>query len=91
MKKKDRIYIIIDIFVPVDIRISDQKNLKRKIRRMWNIISAYVAPVIVGALRSTTKDLKGSINELGVSMSTALLEKTVLLGAARISQKVLES
>lgn len=62
--------MITDISVPGDIRISEKEkskvekyhDFKREIR-MWNIRSAKVVPVIVGALGSTTKTLKDWINE----------------------------
>ena len=46
--------------------------------------------MVVGALGSTSKKLKKCIEELGVVISTALLQKTALLGTARILRKVLD-
>ena len=57
---------------------------------MWNIRSIKVIPVVVGALGSTSKKLKKCIEELGVVISTVLLQKTSLLGTARILRKVLD-
>ena len=51
---------------------------------MWNIRSIKVIPLVVGALGSTSKKLKYCIKELGVAISTALLQKTAPLGRARI-------
>ena len=45
---------------------------------------------LVGALGSTSEKLKNCIEELGVVISTALLQKTALLGTARIVRKVLD-
>ena len=44
----------------------------------------------VGALGSTPKKLKKYIEELGVVISTALLQNTALLGMAGILRKVLD-
>ena len=57
---------------------------------MWNIRSIKVIPVVVGALGSTSKKLKKYVEELGDVISTALLQKTALLGTARILRKVLD-
>ena len=40
--------------------------------------------MVLGALGSTSKKLKKSIEELGVNISTAILQKIVLLGTAHI-------
>ena len=47
---------------------------------MWNIRGIKVILVVVGVLGSTTKKLKNCIDELGVVISKALLEKTTLVG-----------
>ena len=57
---------------------------------MWNIRSIKVIPVVVGALGSTSKKLNKCIEELGVVISTAILQKTALLGTACILRKVLD-
>ena len=44
--------------------------------------------MVVGALGSTSKKMKNCIEELGVVISTALLQKTALLGATHILRKV---
>ena len=56
---------------------------------MWNIRSIKVIPVVVGALSSISKKLEKCIEELGIVISTALLQKTALPGTARILRKVL--
>ena len=98
MNKNERSCAIIDIAIPGDIRVSEKEKekieryqeLKREIKRMWNIRSIKVIPVVVGALGSTSKKLKKCIEELGVVRSTTLLQKTALLGTARILRKVLD-
>ena len=69
---------------------SNQKNmeLKRVIKRIWNIRSIKVIPVVEGTLGSTSKKLKNCI-ELGVVISTALRQEIALLRTARILRKVL--
>ena len=43
---------------------------------MWNIRSIKAIPVVVGVFGSTTKKLKNCIEELGVVISTVLVQKT---------------
>ena len=50
---------------------------------MWNIRSVKVIPVVVGAIGSTSKKLRKCIEELGVIISTIILQKTALLGTTR--------
>ena len=57
---------------------------------MWKIKIIKVITVVVGALRSTSKKLQNCIEDLGVVISTALLQKIALLGTACISRKVLD-
>ena len=84
--------------IPEDLRVSEKEKekieryqeLKRKIKRMWNIRSIKVIPVVVGAHGSTSKKLKKCIEQLGVVISIVLLQKTTLLGTAHILRKVLD-
>ena len=57
---------------------------------MWNIRSIKAIPVVVGVFGSTTKKLKNCTEELGVVISTALLQKTALLGTACVLRTVLD-
>ena len=49
-----------------------------------------VVPIVVGSLGSVTKNLDKWQGELNVKISISLLQKTTLLGTARILRKVLE-
>ena len=98
VNKNERRCAIIDMAIPGDITVGEQEKekieryqeIKREIKRMWNNRSINVIPVVVGALGSTSKKLKKCIEELGVVISTVLLQKTALLGTARILRKVLD-
>ena len=59
------------------------QDLRKEIKRIWNMRSVIVVPVIVVALRSITKNLHEWLEKL-------LLQKTKLLGTARILRKVLK-
>ena len=98
VNKNKKSCVIIDIAIPGDIRVSKKEKenieryqkLKREIKRMWNIRSIKVISVAVRTLCSTSKKLKSSIEELGVIISTALLQKTTLLRTSLIFKKVLD-
>ena len=98
VNKNKKSCAIIDVAIPGDIRVSKKekenieryRKLKREIKRMWNIRSIKVIPVAVRTLCSTSKKLKSSIEELGVIISTALLQKTTLLRTSLIFKKVLD-
>ena len=65
----ERSCAIIDTAIPGDTKVSEKEKekiegyqeLKRETKRMWNIRSIKVIPVIVGALGSTSKKLKKCI------------------------------
>ena len=78
VNKNERSCAIIDIAITGDIRVSDTPELKREIKRMANIRSIKLIP------------LKNCKEELGVVISTELLQKTALLGTACILRKVLD-
>ena len=50
-----------------------------------------VVPVVVGALGAVSKRLDTWLDKLGITIDTGSLQKTALLGTARILRKVLES
>ena len=77
VNKNEKSCTKIDIAVPGDIR-------KRKIKRMWNMRSIKVIPVVVWTLGSISKKLKNYREELVVVVSTALLQKTTLSRTACI-------
>ena len=84
--------------MPGDSRTSDKEkekvekyqDMKREIKRIWNMWSVIVVPVIVGALRSITKKLDEWLEKLDFIVNIPLLQKTTLLGTTRISRKVLD-
>ena len=98
VNKNERSCVIIDIALPEDIKVSKKERekieryqeLKREIKRMWNIRSIKVIPVVVRTAGSTSKKLKSCREELEVVISTALLQKTALLWTACILKKVLD-
>ena len=83
--KKEQKGIIIDIAVPADVRVGEKEkekvekyqDLKREIGRLWRLKMVEVLLVVVG-------EFDGRIEKLQI------MQKTALLGTARILRKVLE-
>ena len=82
-------YIMIIILIIIIIIIIYQ-DLKREVKRIWNMRSVIVVPVVIGALGSITKKLNEWLEKLELAVNIVLLQKTTLLGTARILRKVLE-
>ena len=97
VNKKERKCYIIDFAVPGDVRIAEKEmekiekydELKREVERLWKV-KAKVIPIVLGALGTVTRNLSNYIKEIGVKTQIKLIQKSVLLGTARVLRKVLE-
>ena len=84
--------------MPADRRVEEKEqeniekynDLKREIGRMWGIRKVQVVPVVIGALGSVTKRFDKGIEKLDIQCNSFDMQKTALLGTARILRKVLE-
>ena len=98
LKKKESTAIIIDISVPGDTRIKDTEeakilkyqDLRREIKKLWNLKSVKVVPIIVGTLRAVTPNLRKYLDEVDCNLSISNIQRTALLGTARILRMVLD-
>ena len=98
VNKMEKTVIIIDDAVPGDKRIIDKEkeniekyqNLEREILRLWNLKKIDVIPVVLGALGSVTKNFEKYVDKIGIKIDLHNVQKTTLLGTARILRKVLE-
>ena len=96
--KEKKEALIVDIAVSADTRIAGKElekaekyqDLKCEIKRLWELRCAKVVPVVIGALGSVTKDLECWIENMDIVPEVGVLQKTALLGTARILRKVLE-
>ena len=93
--KKEHKAIIIDVGVPVDVNVEEKEieqyqELKREIERLWKLKKVEVVPVVIGALGCVTKGFEKWIEKLEIHSNFGVLQKTALLGTARILRKVLE-
>ena len=97
--KTERKCHLIDIAVPWDKRteLKEQENvdnyseLRREVKKIWNLSQVVVVPVVIGALGVTSKRLKDWLEKLDVNSSIELLQKAALLRTAKIVRQVLET
>ena len=94
--KKERSCKIIDFAVPGDSRIEKEKDkiekyqdLGRELQKIWNV-KVKIIPLVVGPLGAIPKQFGNRLNQIGIAVGTAQVQKTVLLGTARILRKLLE-
>ena len=71
-------------------KIEKYQDLKREIGKLWGIRQKEVVLVVVGALGAVSRRLDAWLDKLRITIRTGLLQKTALLGTARILRKVLE-
>ena len=65
-------------------------RLAFELKQLWSMKKVIVIPIIVGALGTVSKDLENYIEQLGITIWLEHLQKTALLGTARILRKVFE-
>ena len=81
--KKGKSCIIIDIAVPGDCRICRVSKLEERAEKAWSLKKVEIVPVVVGGLGCISKGFSRW-------MDIGMVQKSVLLGTARILRKVLD-
>ena len=66
-------------------------DLKREIATMWGMKKVTAIPVVIGSLGAVAKEFDKWIEEIGIYLRAGHVQKTALLGTARILRKVLET
>ena len=87
----------IDFAMPYDTGVDDKDveeiekylDLARELKKVWNM-KVIVVPLVVGALRTPTKELEKRLKTFGIETKITELQKTVLIHTSRILQKVIE-
>ena len=79
-----------NIIVKEKEKIEKYQNLKREILRLWSLKKIDVIPVVLGALRSVTKNFEKYVDKIGIKVDLHTVQKTTLLRTAKILRKVLE-
>ena len=85
--------MIIDVALPGDDRVKDKELnkkvekyqlLKDEIAKVWQMRKVIVVPVVIGALGAVSVDFKEYMRRIGVKMRLEVIQKTALLGTAKI-------
>ena len=66
------------------------QELKREMRRLWKMRNAEIVPVVIEALGSVSTEFDRWMGKLGITCNVGVMQKTALLGTAKILRKVLE-
>ena len=69
-------------------KILKYKDLTIEIQRMWNV-KARVIPVVIGATGTISKSFRKYVSNIPGNHDVKELQKTAILGTARILRKVL--
>ena len=88
---------IVDVVIPGDEWVSKRevgktekyKVLKDEISRIWGMKEVMVIPVVVGALDAKSTGFEKYIAAIEIEMRVEHVQKTALLGTARILRQVL--
>ena len=90
--------ITIDVVVPADVRVGEKErekvekyqDLKTEIARLWKLKMVEFVPVVIGALRSFTKDFDGWIEKPGIKTMLEGCQVLHCSGLRGYGKKVLE-
>ena len=64
--------------------------MRKEIRRLWRLRNIKITPVVIEALGSVSAEFDRWMERLGITCSIGVMQKSALLGTARILRKVLE-
>ena len=101
IEKKSKTCYIIDVACPFDTRIEKKEmekkdaycDLKYEIFKVYKgeVNKVFIIPIIIGALGSVTKRFKSYLEQLKCDVQLEYVQRTCLLGSARILRKVLDT
>ena len=89
--------MVIDVAIPGDTRVFDKEQekivkyswLKYEIASLWHMKKVVEIPIVVGALVTIPTKFEEHIENLGIEIRIEHVQKSALLGTARIITKVL--
>ena len=95
--KKKRSCKIIDFAFPGDSKIEEKEkdmiekyqDLGRELQKIWNVKMKMI-PLVIGSLGAIPKQFGNRLKQIGITVGTAQVQKTVQLGTARKLRKVRE-
>ena len=71
------------------IRKKNIKDLGRELQKIWNV-KVKIIPLVEGSLGAKLKKFGNRLKQIGITLRTAQVQKTVLLRTARTLRKLLE-
>ena len=94
---KEREVVITGVAIPGDDRVEGKELeklekyqlLKDEIAKVWRVRKVIVVPVVIGALGAVSVNCKEYMKQNGVNLRLEVIQKTALLGTAKILRKVL--
>ena len=66
-----------------------EKLEKYQLLKAWRMRKVIVVPVVIGALGAVSVNFKEYMKRIGVNVRLEVIQKTALLGTAKILRKVL--
>ena len=63
--------------------------MKDQIAKVWGMRKVIVVPVVIGAFGAVSVNFKEYMKRIGVNVRLEVIQKTALLGTAKILRKVL--
>ena len=103
LDKRQKLCLVIDVACPFDTRIKKKEqekieyyndlDLKYEILKCWNkeVDKVMILPIVIGALETVTNNLRKNLDKVDLHLGVDALQKTCLLGTARIIRKVLDT
>ena len=70
-------------------KLEKYQVLKDEIAKVWRMRKVIVVPVVIAALGAVSVNFKEYMRQIGVNVRLEVVEKTALLGSAKILRKVL--
>ena len=94
---KEREVVITDVAIPGDDRVEGKELeklekyqlLKDEIAKVWGMRKVIVVPVVIGTFGAVSVNFKEYMKRIGVNVRLEVIQKTALLGTAKILRKVL--
>ena len=70
-------------------KIEKYQYLGRELQKKWNV-KVKIIPLFVGSVGAISKQFGNKLKQIGITVGAVKVQKTVLLGTARILRNVLE-
>ena len=66
------------------------QDSKKEIRGLWKLRNVEIVLAVIGTLGSVSAEFDRWMGKLGITCNVGVMQKSALLGTARILRKVLE-